>query len=220
MNSLFRFLLLTLMVTSISACALRPDASERFQHVDSEQVQRHQERLVTIQEWHIRGRLAFIDTIENNRDAASLSWSHSSDSQRLRIYHPLRGTLAQLTVNVTEEGQSATLMTPQGESHRASNVEQLLAQHAGIHLPYHLIHQAVLGQKPTTGTTDIRYFEDGTVAQYRYSDWRTGEQWHVELGHYRLVPYHEGSVLMPHLIDVEQYGFNLKLQINQWNLEP
>src|SRR5690554_616854 len=157
MNLILRLILLSALLGLLAACSLRPDQSERFEQVNPRLVEAHQQQLAAINAWRIRGRIALIDTLENNRDAASLSWSQNSEGQQLRISHPLRGTLAQLQVSssnpssMSNPSPMASLTLPNGETHTATSVEQLLANHAGIYMPFELIRQALVGSKPAQG---------------------------------------------------------------------
>jgi len=222
MNLILRLILLSALLGLLAACSLRPDQSERFEQVNPRLVEAHQQQLAAINAWRIRGRIALIDTLENNRDAASLSWSQNSEGQQLRISHPLRGTLAQLQVSSSNPSPMASLTLPNGETHTATSVEQLLANHAGIYMPFELIRQALVGSKPAQGASAFAYYQDGTLAQYQFADWRSGQQWQIDLSHYQTVaqPSSNKTVLLPHLIEVTEPGFELKLQINQWNLTP
>lgn len=209
-------LMLACLLLLLAGCSLRPSHNEVTSQAPQLLIEQHQTQIKGISLWRIRGRMAFFNTLEDDRSSATLSWEKETDLSSLRLSHPLRGTLARLTQTATQ----ASLTDMQGETLYAPTVDQLLAWQLGIHLPFQLVEQAMTGRKPAELGSQYRYYADGTLASYQVASTSLQggqEQWHIALSRYQKVATPRGDILLPHELEVTHTNYRIRLQINRWS---
>ncbi|MCO4321780.1 lipoprotein insertase outer membrane protein LolB [Aliidiomarina quisquiliarum] len=216
-NTLLMFFMPFFSLVILTACSSRPNHSELSPHVANALVQQHQHNIARIQAWHIRGRIAFFNLRENDRNAASLSWAKTSAHSMLRLSHPLRGTLAQLEQTPVQ----ASLIDNKGEQHFAPSIDHLLAWQLGLTLPFNLVETAMTGKLPQQFGSEFSFYADGTVAKYmvttRNGPRRSKQQWHVNLSRYQRVQSANGLLMLPHELEITHVDYKIRLQINDWS---
>ncbi|WP_157980692.1 lipoprotein insertase outer membrane protein LolB [Aliidiomarina taiwanensis] len=209
-------LVLTCFLLLLSGCSLRPSQDASTSQAPATLIKQHQAQIEAIAQWHIRGRMAFFNTLEDDRSTATLTWQKETTLSSLRLSHPLRGTLARLTQTATQ----ASLTDMQGKSYYAPTVDQLLAWQLGIHLPFQLVEQAITGRKPAELGNDYRYYPDGTLASYQVASTslQGGQDlWHIALSRYKGVDTPLGTLLLPHELEITHANYRIRLQINNWS---
>lgn len=204
----------------LAGCASAPPSSSEGE-VSDILVEQHQKQLATISHWNSRGRIAFIDHSQQNRDAASYTWRHQYEpvSSNFRLYHNLRGTLAR--VEVTDD--EATLTDTSGQTFEANSVDSLLALHTGFRVPFELLTNAITGKEPAAFTLRQRFFQDGTLASYRAEVQGNGYYpavWDVTLERYQQYTLEGQTVRLPQRINLQHEQYEIRIQINQWEVNP
>lgn len=216
-NILLTFFIPFFCFVILTACSSRPDQRELSPHVVHALVQQHQQDIGHISHWNIRGRIAFFNLHENDRNAASLSWLKAHQRSLLRLSHPLRGTLAQLEQTPLE----ASLIDNKGEQHVASSIDELLAWQLGLNLPFNLVEAAMTGKLPPQLGSEFGFYADGTVAQYiittNNGPRSSKQQWHISLSRYKSVHTAAGMVKLPHELEITHVNYKIRLQINDWS---
>lgn len=216
-NTSVTFFITFLCLVILSGCSLRPDHSEQSDTVALPLIEQHQLSIATLSHWTVRGRIAFFDLRENNRNAASLSWAKTDAGSFLRLSHPLRGTLAQLE----QTPLSASLIDNKGEQYFAPTIDELLAWQLGLMLPFNLVEAAMTGKRPPQLGSEWSYYADGSLASYvvtvHDSVLNTNQHWHVSLSHYQTVESAVGRVKLPHQLEITHVDYKIRLQINDWS---
>lgn len=207
-NARSNFFVLFLSLIVLSACSSRPTQQQVVTNVANALVEQHQQRIIHISNWHIRGRIAFSNLLENDRNAATLSWTKGLDESFLRLSHPLRGTLAQLE----QTPLAATLTDSKGEQHYAPSIDQLLYWQLGLTLPFSLVENAMTGKIPEQLGSQFGFYADGTLAEYQID-----QQWHISLSRYQAVNTATGMLQLPHELEVTHANYKIRLQINEWS---
>ncbi|MCC5854840.1 MAG: outer membrane lipoprotein LolB [Idiomarina sp.] len=215
MHLLFKVLTAVVLAIVLNACTTTPTQVPVSEDVDPELVRDHQNKIRMIEQWRMRGRIGFFELTENNRSAANISWQVAPQMAQLRLYHPLRGTLARLEQTAT----GASLTDENGDTFYAASVDQLLMWHLQLQLPFSLINEALTGRIPSASVDNLKYYEDGTVAGYTLEQRRFGfeeDRWHIALSQYAQVPGSRRPVPLPHLIEIDSDAYKIRIQISQW----
>lgn len=216
-NILLTFFIPFISLVILTACSSRPDQSTLSPHVANALVQQHQQNIARISQWNVRGRIAFYNLHDNDRNAASLSWAKIQERSLLRLSHPLRGTLAQLE----QTPQIASLIDNKGQQHFAPSIDELLAWPLGLNLPFNLVEAAMTGKLPPQFGSEFSFYADGTVAQYiittNNGPRSSKQQWHISLSRYKSVPTATGMLKLPHELEITHVNYKIRLQINDWS---
>lgn len=216
-NTSITFFITFLCLIILTGCSSRPDRSERSDNVEQSLIEQHQRNIAAISNWTVRGRIAFFDLRENNRNAASLSWAKTNNLSFLRLSHPLRGTLAQLE----QTPLSASLIDNKGEQYFAPTIDELLAWQLGLMLPFNLVEAAMTGKRPPQLGSGWNFYADGSLASYTVtihdSALNNKQHWHVSLSHYQPVNSAFGSLKLPHQLEITHVDYKIRLQINEWS---
>lgn len=205
------------------ACSSRVATPPSSQDIPAALIQQHQQHIALLQEWQIRGRVAFIEQESNERQSATISWTKQLEHSFLRLSHPLRGTLAQLT----QTPEQALLIDDKGKQYQARTLNELLREQFALPFPVQFIEAAITGKTPSHTSQQLAYYPDGTIASYQItlpaiqevwsSSWQPVTTWHVRLGRYQKVSTKQGELLLPFEFEATQAQYQIKLQINQWN---
>ncbi|RTE87426.1 MULTISPECIES: lipoprotein insertase outer membrane protein LolB [Gammaproteobacteria] len=217
----FRSLSLVLATLIVVGCASQSPNQTGYEDVSNAAIEYHQQQVQLIRNWQVQGRIAFFDDVNQDRSAANLTWQSTlvtPTSSVFRLYHPLQGTLARLTVQ-----QDMSTLELEDESYTAENVDYLLSYYLNLPLPYTLVQNAMTSLIPNSSDIQaVKYYEDGTPWSYTYRNSDVYQEWFVEFNHYRayplLVDNEEQWVQLPTSIELTGAGTRIKLQIQRWDI--
>jgi outer membrane lipoprotein LolB len=135
------------------------------------------------------------------RHSAGLHWTHEMQSDEILLLTPLGQTAAR----VYRDDSNATL--DEGDKHYQDiNVEALMQQVLGWHLPLIGLHQWVLGLSTADTPAQISYDSNGRIAVLRQDGWEV---------HY-LRYADPSSDSMPTSLQLSHEDLQVKLLIDGW----
>lgn len=147
----------------------------------------------------LNGRVAIQH--QGERHSAGLHWTHLAQSDELLLLTPLGTTAAR----VYQDGQHATL--DQGDQHeRSDNLETLMTQVLGWHLPLAGLHHWVLGLAETTTPAQIERNEFGQISTLQQNGWTV---------RYTRYPNQQPDAL-PSRMQLNHAQLQVQLLIDEW----
>lgn len=112
----------------------------------------------------LNGRISI--NYQGTRNSAGLHWNHQVQSDEVLLLAPLGQTVA----SIASDAQHATL--DQGEQHyQAGDVETLMTQVLGWHLPLRGLHHWVLGLPASDSPAQIERDEYGQISVLHQAGW-------------------------------------------------
>ena len=148
----------------------------------------------------LNGRISI--NYQGNRNSAGLHWSHQVQSDEILLLTPLGQTVAR----IASDTQHATL--DQGEQHyQAKDVETLMTQVLGWHLPMNGLHHWVLGLAASDSPAQIERDAQGRISVLQQAGWDVRY-----LGYADTTPSS-----LPSRMELIHNDLQVKLFIDEWN---
>lgn len=149
----------------------------------------------------LNGRIAV--RYDGSHHSAGLRWTHTAQSDEILLLAPLGQTAAR----VYRDAQGATL-DDGGKHYQASDVETLMQQVLGWHLPLRGLHHWVLGLAEPDSPAQIERNGNGQIAMLRQNGWEAQYQ------HY---PDSKPDSL-PARLQLSREELQVRLLIDTWEL--
>lgn len=148
----------------------------------------------------LNGRIA-VD-YQGQRHSVGLHWAHQTQSDEILLLAPLGKTVAR----IASDAQHA--MLDQGEQHHeAQDIETLMTQVLGWHLPLSGLHYWVLGKAAGNSPAQIERDEQGRVSVLHQSGWAV-----------RYLAYAEAAPeSLPARMELIRDDLQVKLFIDEWD---
>ncbi|NOT82717.1 MAG: outer membrane lipoprotein LolB [Gallionella sp.] len=148
----------------------------------------------------LNGRISI--SYRGERNSAGLHWNHQTQSDEILLLTPLGQTVARISSNA----QHATL--DQGDQHHeAQDIETLMTQVLGWHLPLSGLHYWSLGKATMNSPAQIERDGQGRVAVLRQAGWEV-----------RYLSYTEAaSESLPARMELIHDDLQVKLFIDEWD---
>jgi outer membrane lipoprotein LolB len=142
---------------------------------------------------------------QGQRHTAGLRWTHSAESDEILLLAPLGQTVAR----IYRDAAQATL--DQGDQHhQADDVEALMEQVLGWHLPLSSLHHWVLGSADGDGPARIERDQTGRIASLFQHDW--------EVRYLRFADTRPDS--LPVRLQLNHEDMQVLLLIDEWQWNP
>ncbi|NOU01951.1 MAG: outer membrane lipoprotein LolB [Gallionella sp.] len=151
----------------------------------------------------LNGRLSI--NFQNNRHSAGLHWNHQLKSDEIMLLAPLGQTVAR----ITSDAQQATL--DQGEQHfQAKDVEALMTQVLGWHLPLKGLYYWVLGLQASDSPASIERDDLGRISLLQQAGWNV-----------EYLKYAESTPnSLPSRLQLSHEYLRVKIIIDEWDWNP
>jgi outer membrane lipoprotein LolB len=210
-HSLYFFLLFIFSSATLPGCATKPTNDSSTLIVQQSAMQRAA-KLTQIDQWHIRGKIAFIEQIndqKSKRDSATIAWrvNEKNQTQELNLTSYLGINVLHLA---SEHNQH--LIKVNGKEYRANNLAQLVYSLTGLTLPtkaltfwlkglpYQSNDQITLSAETQLPVTLTSLFEN--------------IEWHIGYSKYQVFD----GVKMATQFTIRKDGLLIKIAIKKWSL--
>lgn len=209
-----RLLVLLIVSSVLTACAYQ--VHQPSSSVAQELIETHQHKLKNIQTWSLKGRIAFFDLSDSkNKQAVSFIWTQEPQKTSIQLYHALKGTLAQITV----QPHLAQLIDQDGQLYTAHSLDALVQQHIGFAFPFDLVKAAILGVLPQQGVKDTHYNNTGTLHSFHWYDSSFAQHpWQVQIHQYRTALTKQGPIALPNAMQADNPAYRVKVSVSQWEV--
>lgn len=186
-----RLIGLLVCVIWLSACSLLPTReSDPVRPVQAESAP-----------FVLQGRVAI--NYQGQRHSAGVRWDHRVSSDEILLLAPLGQTVARLH----RDGQMATL-DEGGKHHQAEDVQMLMRQVLGWHLPFVGLHHWLFGLPANGGEAQIERDALGRASVLRQDDWVV-----------RYLSYSdEQANSLPKRVSLQNATLQVQLVIDEWQL--
>ncbi len=148
----------------------------------------------------LNGRIAI--SYQGQRNSAGLHWNHQTQSDEILLLAPLGQTVAR----IASDAQHA--MLDQGEQHHeAGDIETLMTQVLGWHLPLSGLHYWALGKAAGGSPAQIERDEQGRISVLHQAGWAV-----------RYLSYADATLdSLPSRMELIHNDLQVKLFIDEWN---
>lgn len=153
--------------------------------------------LVTV--FTFNGRIAITRRAE--KQSAGLRWEHTADDDELSLLAPLGQTVARV-----HRDQVRATLQHQGKHYEAANVESLMAQVLGWHLPLAGLHRWVLGVVADGAADLVERDAQGRLLLLRQEGW--------EIRYLRYAD--ESATALPVKLELKREDLSVILIIDEW----
>lgn len=163
------------------------------------------ELLSTINNWQIKGQIAFIQP--SKREKASIFWQHDESSQSLNLT-----TYLGINVMSLESVNGIHQLTIDGKDYQTRNLDQLIWQLTGLTFPSDALTYWVKAV-PYSESDEINLSAENQLPA-TITSYYNNQQWHVQYSRYQEFQ----GVQLPTSILIKQQGLTIKLAIRQWQI--
>jgi len=201
---MLRLIILSLLLAALGGCASLP-VDQPVTDTSHEMWQQRQLHLDTLDQWHIRGRVALF--VKNDVHNLGLDWQRDGDQFTLKLEAPLGQGMVQL---IGKQGE-VELQTSEGEHFFGQNAEQVLAAATGWALPVEGLLSWVKGinHEKSAYSPDIDH--NGKARSLLQDGWK------INFLEYERVTLRDfGAVELPQKLYLKRQQLALKIVIDQW----
>lgn len=151
----------------------------------------------------LNGRISIIH--EEKRHSAGLRWTHQAQTDEILLLGPLGQTAARVHSDTRRDAQQATL-DEGGKRYQADDVESLMEQVLGWHLPLGGLHHWALGMADPGRPAQIERADNGKIAVLHQDGWEV-----------RYLKYADpGQDGMPAKLELNHEDMQVILLIDEW----
>ncbi len=190
---MMRWRLILIWLVMLSGCALMPSSPKPVARpAQSESAP-----------FALNGRIS-IKHLET-RQSIGLHWTHQAQSDEILLLTPLGQTAAR----VYRDTRNATL-DDGGKHYQADNVESLMEQVLGWHLPLNGLHYWVLGMADTDSPAQIERAENGQISVLHQDGWEV-----------RFLRYADSKPdSLPTRLQLSHEDLQVQLLVDEWQWNP
>jgi outer membrane lipoprotein LolB len=151
----------------------------------------------------LNGRMSI--NYQGNRNSVGLHWNHHVQADEILLLAPLGQTVAR----IASDAQHATL--DQGEEHyQANDVEALMTQVLGWHLPLKGLYYWVLGLPASGSSAQIERDDKGRISVLQQAGWKV-----------QYLNYAEATPnSLPSRLQLSREDLRVKIIIDEWDWNP
>ncbi|MDU0355553.1 lipoprotein insertase outer membrane protein LolB [Paraglaciecola aquimarina] len=191
-------LIISSLIFILFGCA-QPDLSQ----VDINSLQ-HQQKLMQLQKWQIKGRLGF--TSQQKKQSASFSWQQDNQTYKLNLTSIIGTSLLKMTGN----SQQVTLEADD-QIYQDTDASFLIWRITGWQIPVNQFPTWVKGQ--ITENAEAVTADQGWITQIK-PNCESCEDWLINYDNYKLV----NNIWLPHSISFINRSNNnrLLIRVNSW----
>lgn len=216
MTKIYPVLLTVFLVTSlmISGCATKPDntanSKENSQTITSKQ---RSNLLLTHTKWKIRGKIAFIQKIKNEKDkreSASMTWQVDEELQTQEL-----NLTSYLGVNVfhLQSNSNQHLIEVDGKQYHGSNLPYLINSLTGFPLPAKALTFWLKGL-PYTEHDKIK-MDNKTQLPLSLSSYDNNILWQIDYSNYQTFD----GISMATKFSIKKDNLLIKIVIKHWSFD-
>lgn len=198
----FLFLFLIIFLSGCSSLPTQKSTAPLFSQAMTERI----EQIATVNQWQIRGKIAFINGKE--RSSATLNWriNNANGTQRLNLTSYLGINVLQLR----SEKQHHTIEVD-GEEYNTHDLDNLIYQLTGLSMPTQAL-QHWIKAVPYSEYEEVLVDENNLPTQL--SSFYQGKHWQINYSNYKNID----GLQLPTKLTIQQNQLTIKISINQWQL--
>ncbi len=187
----------------LGACATFPrPITEDSHHL----WQQRQQQLLTLADWHLRGRVAlFVDDEVYN---LGLDWVHDRRQNLLT----LEAALGQGMIRIRMRDSHSELITAEGETRRARDAETLLRQATGWDIPVEGLEYWIRGIARPGSDAQPVIDADGQLRKLGQDGW--------QINYLKYAEARDDRPALPHKVYMKRGRVRIKIVIDQWQKAP
>lgn len=208
MKNAFRLALICLSSIIIAACSTLPDESKGDFDLKTQQ-----KRIRSLDQWHIKGRMAFKSDTQKNF-SAYISWEQDRRNYDFSMNNLLGVSLLKLKGN-----DKFANIVADDQSYDSNNPNQVIEAFTGWDIPLLSMQDWIKGM-PTqyTGSNTklneslsrtTTYDDAGRVATFQHNS-----GWDINYGGYRRIQGH----WLPHNVTLKSATSQIKIRITEWTI--
>lgn len=190
-------MLLIACVVSLPACVTTPNKP-----VINDVNTQHFKQLNQIKTYQLTAKIGV--QMPKQGYSGSLKWQHKFDEDKIIVYSPVGSQVAV----ITQTARRATFKNNKGETFKASNAHDLIAEHLGWQFPVDALHDWLLARPKNLSSTQHSFDKKGRLTQLNTQGWSIDYAGYADWHGYHL----------PKKITLKNATVRLKIIANDWQL--
>lgn len=155
----------------------------------------------------LNGRISVIH--QDKHHSAGLRWTHQAQTDEVLLLAPLGQTAARVFSDTRRDAHQATLDSD-GKHYQAEDVESLMEQALGWHLPLNGLRHWVLAMADPASPAQIARADDGRITVLHQDGWEV-----------RYLNYADGKTdALPKRLQLNRVDLQVTLLIDEWEWDP
>lgn len=196
----------------LSGCATKLNSSSDINNHALNPAQRAAQ-LLKNKQWHLRGKIAFIEKIPNQKDkreSASIAWqvNEKAQTQTLNLTSYLGINVLQL-----ESKKNQHLIKVDGKEYRGDDLDQLIYSLTGLTLPTKALTYWLKGLPYSAN--DILKNNPDTQLPMSITSYFNNSLWQIKFGQYKTF----NGIKMATKFTIEKNGLLIKVAVKKWSFE-
>jgi outer membrane lipoprotein LolB len=204
---MLRLFFLTLLLVALGGCATLQD-EQPVTDQSHERWEQRQLRLDTLEQWHLRGRVALF--VKEEVYNLGLDWQRDGDISTLK----LEAALGQGMVQLSRQQGEIELKTSEGERFYGDNAEQVLYAATGWALPVEGLQSWIKGINHEQSDYIPDIDSQGRAKSLQQDGWRINY-----LSYQKITLRGFGRAELPQKMYLKRGQLALKIVIDQWQSE-
>lgn len=209
-HSYHLFILFSLSSAILSGCATKPSNDPTL--IIQQSAKQRATELTQINQWHLRGKIAFIEQLKNQqskRESATIAWRKSKINQTQEL-----NLTSYLGINVLhlESDKNHHLIKVNGKEYRANNLDQLVHSLTGLTLPTKALTFWLKGL-PYQSTDQVSMSPE-TQLPVSLTSLFDNVQWQIDYSNYQVFD----GIQMATKFTIKKNGLLIKVAIKKWSL--
>lgn len=203
----FFFPFISIFILLVGCTSTQPinDINESY----SSNIKKREEALAHLTSWEIKGRIAFINSVE--RKSASLYWQKTNNSQQLNL-------TAVLGINVFKliSDKNSHTIEVDGKRHTGNNLDELVESLADFSFPTQALSSWIKAIQ--YNDNDLFTFSPTSQLPLTLSSYYNNIDWVIHYTSYQTVQQGALTIALPNKIKITSPGLTINIAINNWTL--
>ena len=205
---MIRLFFLSALFLALNGCVSTAKLSTPVTDESHERWASRQQQLASVQNWHIRGRVAlFVDDDVYN---LGLNWKLNKNDSTLK----LEAALGQGMIQIEKNSDQVTLLTSEDKSYSGQNAAQVLYQATGWSIPVEGLESWIKGINHNNSDYLPDIDSQGRALSLQQDGWKINYLQHKEFQVTELSSYE-----LPRKIYMKRQNIALKIVIDQWQAQ-
>ena len=178
----------------------------------------HKAQLEQLQNWRIRGKIAFIQRCAENdcqgkkdkRESVNLNWQMRADNQELRLNTFLGINVLSLESRALGSKNELHELEVDGETYQTDNLDRLIWQLTGLNFPSEALSYWI--KALPYSNQDALTFNEETQLPASMKSFYSEQEWLVNFSRYKAI----NGLMLPTMLTIKQNGLLIKLSISKW----
>lgn len=197
----------SVMFIILTGCTTTPtnDINESY----TSNIIKREKDLAQLQSWEVKGKIAFINSVE--RKSASLYWKKSSSSQQLNLTTYLGINVLKLISN-----DDVHTVEVDGKTYESNNLNELIESLVEVRFPTEALSYWI--KAIPYNENDSFTFNPQSKLPLTLASHYNGHEWIIKYSSYQTVQKDNVTLTLPNKIKITSKDLTINFAINHWTI--